>query len=175
MVHTTCIHPLLQNTSQAICYPSPKSYKYQCHVVSLNYIIGVAGAQPSQDSRIQIGNTPSALFYHCMLFWSVLMAAITPTIMLGKKWTITLLLGKNSLTGTYGFSYLVHTNLKSKVCLQCKQGDNLAKGYKTRVLTIKMWLSILSLCYISGTWGMLYQLNKKQSLERDQKIAWEKN
>lgn len=113
--------------------------------------------------------------YHCMLSWSMLLATITPTNMSGKKWAITLLLGKKSLPGIYGFSYLVDTNLKTKVCLQCKQGDNLAKGYKTHVLTIKMWLSILSLCYVSGTWAMLYQLNRKQSSERDQKIAWEEN
>lgn len=113
--------------------------------------------------------------YHCMLFWFVLIATITPTNILGKRWTISLLLEKKLLTGLYEFSYLLHTNLKTKVCLQCNQEDNLTKGYRSHVLTIKMWLLILSLCSVSGTWGMLYQLNRKQPSERDQKIAWENN
>lgn len=140
--------------------PSPKSYRYQCHVVLL-----------------EIHLLHCFTEYHCLLFWSMLMATIPPTNTLGKKWTIALLLEKKKklLTGLYGLSYLIHTNLKTKVCFQCKQGDNLTKGYKIHVLTIKMWLLILSLCSVSGTWGMLCQLNRKQSSERDRKIAWENN
>lgn len=37
-----------------------------------------------------------------------------------------------------------------------------------------MTINIKSL-YVSGMWGMFYQLNRKQSSERDQKIVWGKN
>lgn len=100
--------------------------------------------------------------YHCVLFQSIIMAMISPTNMIEKKWTITLLLGKNSLRSIYWFSYLVHTNLKTKACLQCKQGGNLAKRYKTSYTNNESMT--INMMYLLCFWNMENVLSGEQKI-----------
>lgn len=61
-----------------------------------------------------------------------------------------------------GFHHLVHTNLKTKVCLQRKQGDNLAKRYKNSCINNKS--VTINMKYLLCFWNMGNVLSAKQKI-----------